>query len=92
MAKANMHGVSEKEGKSWGKGKFANMPSDVKMNSYPKASEAGPGVLDDTMTGIDKCNKLFFQRTKGPKKPYGIRFFCQYAKRPYSNVFWRRGL
>lgn len=56
MAKANMHGDSEKEGRAWGKGEFANMPKEVKMNQYPKAAEFGPGNLDDTMTEIDRVN------------------------------------
>lgn len=51
-----MHGDSEKEGAAWGHGKFANMPTDVKMNSYPKANEFGPSNLDDTMTEIDRVN------------------------------------
>jgi len=49
-------GESEREGKYWGKGEFANMPSAVKMQMYPKAHEFGPGVLDDTMGNIDKEN------------------------------------
>ena len=56
MAKAKMHGNSEKEGKAWGHGKFANMPTDVKMDMYAKASEYGPSDLDDTMTEIDDVN------------------------------------
>lgn len=56
MAKADMHGMSEKEGHSWGKGEFANMPKEVKMNMYAKAHEMGPGVEDDTMTRIDAEN------------------------------------
>lgn len=56
MAKANMHGNSEREGKAWGKGEFANMPKEVKMNAYPRANEYGPGDLDDTMTEIDRSN------------------------------------
>lgn len=56
MAKAQQHGASEKEGKAWGHGQFANMPHDVKMDMYPKAKEFGPGVEDDTMTRIDAEN------------------------------------
>lgn len=51
--KANMHGNSEKEGKAWGKGEFANMPKEVRMDKYPKSSEFGAGDIDDTMTEID---------------------------------------
>ena len=54
MKKADMHGVSEREGKAWGKGQYANMPQDLQMKMYPKASEFGPGVLDDTMVEIDR--------------------------------------
>ena len=57
MGKAQMHGESEKEGKAWGHGKFANMPTDVKMNEYAKAHEFGPTVENDTMTRIDEENK-----------------------------------
>lgn len=46
-------GESEREGRAWGKGEFANMPQEVKMKGYPKANEFGPGVLDDTMGEID---------------------------------------
>lgn len=56
MAKAQMHGESEKEGKVWGRGEFANMPKEVKMDKYAKANEFGPGVEDDTMTRVDAEN------------------------------------
>lgn len=64
MAKADMHGNSEREGKAWGKGEFANMPKEVKMNAYPKAHEFGPGDLDDTMTEIDRANGVAAKRTR----------------------------
>lgn len=64
MAKADQHGVSEREGKAWGKGEFANMPKETKMDMYPKSHEAGPGVLDDTMTGIDASNKKSSGKTR----------------------------
>jgi hypothetical protein len=51
--KASMHGNSEKEATPWGHGKHANMPTDVHMDAYPKASEFGAGDLDDTMMEID---------------------------------------
>ena len=57
MGKAQMHGESEKEGKAWGHGKFANMPTEVKMDTYSKAVEYGPTVENDTMTRIDEENK-----------------------------------
>lgn len=53
-----MYGVSEKEDKAMGQGDFANMPKDVKMESYPKANQFGPGVLDDTMVEIDRTTKV----------------------------------
>ena len=65
MAKADMHGNSEREGKAWGKGEFANMPKEVKMDAYPKANEFGPGDLDDTMTEIDACNARAHKKAKG---------------------------
>ena len=49
-------GVSEAQSAYWGKGEYANMPQDVKMKAYPKASQYGPDVLDDTMGNIDKEN------------------------------------
>lgn len=64
MAKANMHGNSEREGKAWGKGEFANMPKELKMNAYPKANQFGPGDLDDTMTGIDRSNSAAASKTR----------------------------
>lgn len=52
------HGVSESEGKAWGSGQFANMPQDVKMQAYPKASNYRGRPEDDTITGIDSvCQK-----------------------------------
>jgi hypothetical protein len=48
---------SENEGRAMGKGQFANMPQEVTMKAYPKANEFGPGVLDDTITGIDAATK-----------------------------------
>jgi hypothetical protein len=56
MAKADMHGSSENESKAWGKGEFANMPKEVKMNMYPKSHQFGPGMEDDTMTRVDAEN------------------------------------
>ncbi len=55
--KMSMHGNSEKEGARVGAGKFAGMPTEVKMQAYPKAIEYGPSDLDDTMTEIDGCNR-----------------------------------
>lgn len=57
MAKADMHGSSEKEGKAWGHGQHANMPKEVKMDMYPKGHAEGPTSEDDTMTRIDGENK-----------------------------------
>lgn len=57
MGKAQMHGESEHEGKMWGAGKHANMPTDVKLDSYPKAHEMGPTVENDTMTRVDAENR-----------------------------------
>lgn len=56
MAKADMHGKSEKEGRAWGHGEHANMPKQMKMDTYPKGHAEGPSVEDDTMTRIDAEN------------------------------------
>jgi hypothetical protein len=67
MKKAAHHGVSEKEGKAWGHGKFANMPSEVKMDMYPKAHEAGPDVEDDTISRVDAENGRAHSKSHGYK-------------------------
>lgn len=66
MGKAQMHGKSEKESAPWGRGKHANMPTDVRLDEYPKAVEAGPMVEDDTMTRVDAENK----RAKSSTRKY----------------------
>jgi hypothetical protein len=63
MRKADMHGESEHESKPWGHGKFANMPTDIHMDMYPKAHEFGPGMEDDTMTRVDSENKRAHSKT-----------------------------
>ena len=50
-------GMSENEGKYWGSGEFANMPKETRMKAYPKASQFGPTVLDDTMGHVDVTNE-----------------------------------
>ncbi len=62
--KMNMHGNSEKEGKAVGKGQFANMPTEVKMQAYPKAHEFGPTDLDDTMTHVDQVNMKAHKKSR----------------------------
>ena len=57
MGKAQMHGMSEKEDKPWGQGQHANMPTEVKMDTYPKAIEYGPTVQNDTMSRVDEENR-----------------------------------
>lgn len=56
-------GTSEDEGKYWGKGEYANMPKNVRMDMYPKASEFGPGDLDDTMGEIDRVNGVAHKKS-----------------------------
>jgi hypothetical protein len=51
--KAPSHGTSENEGKAWGHGSFANMPSEVVMKPYPKPGYTTDGHLDDTITRLD---------------------------------------
>lgn len=50
-------GDSEREGRRLGGGAFAGMPTEVKMQAYPKAHEYGPENLDDTMKEIDDVNR-----------------------------------
>lgn len=58
-------GESEAEGRIMGHGDFANMPQkEVMMKSYPKASEFGPDVLDDTMGHVDTVNKRAHSKTR----------------------------
>jgi hypothetical protein len=64
MAKAQQHGVSEKEGRAWGKGEFANMPQGVKMDKYPASRQAGPMVEDDNMSRIDAENSRASAKTR----------------------------
>lgn len=63
-SKLSMHGNSEREGAAWGRGEHSNMPKEVQMKSYPRASEAGPGDLDDTMTGIDRNMSMSSSKTR----------------------------
>lgn len=50
---AESHGVSEKEGRPWGHGEFANMPRESHLDAYRKPPTARSGILDDTIDGID---------------------------------------
>ena len=58
---------SENEGKAMGRGEFANMPQSVTMKAYPKASEYGPDVEDDTMTRIDAENSRAHTKARSNK-------------------------
>jgi hypothetical protein len=53
MKTASSHGTSENEGKAWGHGQFANMPSEVMMKAYPKPGMSTDGHLDDTIVRLD---------------------------------------
>ena len=57
-------GESEAEGRRIGAGDFAGMPTEVKMKMYPKASEYGPEVLDDTMGHVDKTNSMAHKKSR----------------------------
>lgn len=46
-------GSSEHEGKAWGHGQFANMPSEVVMKAYPKGGYSTDEHLDDTIQRLD---------------------------------------
>lgn len=52
MAKADMHGDSDHEGKAWGHGQFANMPQEVKMDMYPKEAHKELDGINDTATRL----------------------------------------
>lgn len=65
MKKPETHGSSEREGKYWGKGEFANMPKDVKMDMYPK-SKLDDDYEDDTINRIDGENN----QMQGKRKRY----------------------
>lgn len=41
-------GESEREGRPWGHGEFANMPQEVRMSEYPKMAREVEHVIDDT--------------------------------------------
>lgn len=41
-----------------GKGDFAGMPKDVKMEQYPPCKNYRGGALDDTMSGIDEVASM----------------------------------
>ncbi len=64
MAQGKMGGSSEKEGKAWGRGEFANMPKGEKMQSYPRSHQAGAMVEDDTITRIDAENARAEKKTR----------------------------
>jgi hypothetical protein len=54
--RAEPSGESEHEGRAMGKGQFANMPTEVRMEQYPKFPSQRGHDLDDTMREIDRCN------------------------------------
>jgi hypothetical protein len=58
------HGDSENEGKYIGKGEFANMPKEVKMEMYPK-SRLGSDDVPDDIKRIDRENEQM--QSKRPK-------------------------
>lgn len=51
------HGTSEHEGKAWGHGKFANMPTEVRMSEYPKMPHKELDGIDDTETRLESDSK-----------------------------------
>jgi hypothetical protein len=58
-------GTSEHEGKPWGQGNFANMPQDVRMQSYPKMPYKELDTIDDTEGRLETDAK---QAEKGQRK------------------------
>jgi len=65
MKKPETHGSSEREGAYWGKGEFANMPKEVKMDLYPK-SRLDADYEDDTINRIDREN----DQMQGKRRKY----------------------
>jgi hypothetical protein len=57
------HGESEREGRAWGHGEFANMPQEQQMKVYPRDAHHGSAPEDDTMTDIDRVNHFAARQT-----------------------------
>lgn len=53
---ARGRGFMEGHEEGIGKGEFANMPKEVRMEEYPKVRQ-GRDDMDDTMTGIDEVSR-----------------------------------
>lgn len=48
-----------------GRGDYAGMPRDVRMEEYPPYRRSEDGMIDDTMVGIDEvCTKSEGKRSK----------------------------
>ncbi len=59
-------GFKEGHDEAIGKGQFANLPQDVKMDLYPKEREPTDEGIDDTMTDVDRLHK----KSEGKRKSY----------------------
>lgn len=59
-------GFMEGHDEGIGKGQFANLPQDVKMQSYPKEREPMNEGIDDTMSDIDSIHK----KSEGKRSKY----------------------
>lgn len=58
-------GSSENEGKAWGKGQFANMPTESMMKQYPTEGSYMDLNIDDTITRLTDDSK---QVKRGERK------------------------
>lgn len=58
---------SESEGKAWGHGKFANMPTEVVMKDYPAMGGFKEEKIDDSMSRLESDAK---DAKRGERKSY----------------------
>lgn len=58
------HGDSEHEGRVAGRGEFANMPKDVKMEQYPKNRYASDSEHDDIKRVDSEIDRSEMKRRK----------------------------
>lgn len=57
----------KKEGKAWGHGKHANMPTETVMKSYASGQEGTSEGIDDTMVRLDGDSKNAHSITRRQK-------------------------
>lgn len=59
-------GFKEGHDQSIGKGQFANLPQEVKMQAYPKSKQPMNEGIDDTMTDVDSIHS----RSEAKRRKY----------------------